>query len=338
MYAQVMSAKTGNALGIPKDMTKKISKGHAHVLVFDSKSPSRRGKEVQVCVLKFVSLGKGQADNPICIARFSISGSTLDRITEKCSLTANDLHLEPFAPSKLEMFSHLDCNGNPIYQTMFALGDPPRLHPAIQLFDLKSRSNVDMEYGPDLILCRTPSPAGFIPSSLREQGEHCDGNFYHAIGQWSQDAQGHYRVSHHVPLTTDSHTENITRIEPLFLHGPAHQNSLSALIGINANTTLTFPQTPALGRRGNFVQPVPFGGVDVFSFVKDHMGSMYGLDANERPHVYGHSRDLRQFPVCNVMSLLAILAAKQRVESLRSTHTKCTPIFILIPAHPHRHR
>jgi hypothetical protein len=181
VYAQVMSAKTGNALGIPKDMTRKISKGYAHVLIFDSKSPPKRGQAVQVSVLKFVSLGKAQADNPICVARFSISGSTLDRITEKCSLTANDLHLKPFAPSKLEMFSHLDCNGNPKYQTMFARGDPPRVHPAIQLFDLKTRSNVDMEYGPDLILCRTPSPAGFIPSSLREQGEHCDGNLYHAM-------------------------------------------------------------------------------------------------------------------------------------------------------------
>ena len=193
------------------------------------------------------------------------------------------------------------------------------------------------EYGPDLILCRTPS-AGFIPSSLREQGEHCDGNFYHAKGQWSdsQDAHGHYRVSHHVPLITDRHTEDITMIEPLFLNGLAHLNSMSALIGINSNTTLTFPQAPASGRRGNFVRPTPFGGLDTFSFVEGHMGSMYGLDANERPHVYGHSRDLRQFPVCNIMSLLAILAAKQRVESSRSKHTKCAPIFILNPTHSHR--
>ena len=184
VYAQVMSAKTGNALGIPKDMTKKISKGYARVLVFDSKSALKRGQEVQVSVFNFVSLGKGQADDPICVARFSISGSKLDRITEKCRFTAKDTHLEPFAPFKLEMISHLDCNGKPIYQTMFARGDPPRLHPVIQLFDLKSTANVDMEYGPDLILCRTPS-AGFIPSSLREQGEHCDGNCYHAKGQWS---------------------------------------------------------------------------------------------------------------------------------------------------------
>jgi hypothetical protein len=39
-----MSAKTGNALGIPKDMTKKISKGYAHVLVFDSEP--KRGEAV----------------------------------------------------------------------------------------------------------------------------------------------------------------------------------------------------------------------------------------------------------------------------------------------------
>ncbi len=108
-------------------------------------------------------------------------------------------------------------------------------------------------------------------------------------------------------------------IEPLFLNGPAHQNSLSALIGINSKTTLTFPQTPAIGRRGNFVQPVPFGGLDVFSFIEGHMGSKYGLHANERPHLYGHSRDLRQFPVCNIMSLHAILAANIKRTGKRGT-------------------
>jgi hypothetical protein len=336
VYAQVMSAKTGNALGIPKDMTKKISKGFARVLVFDSKPAPKTRRKVQVNVFNFVSLGKGQADDPICVARFSISDSTLDRIAER--RRPNDKDLEPFAPFDLEFFSHLDCNGNPIYRAMFALGDPPHVHPVIQLSHLKSRCDVDMEYGPDLILCRTPPPAGFIPSSLREQGEHCDGNFYHAKGQWSQDAQGQYRVSHHVPLTTDRHTENIKMIEPLFLNGPAHLNSLSVLIGINANTTLTFPQSPAQGRRGNVVQPTPFGGLDTFSFVEGHMGSMYGLHPNERPHVYGHCRDLRQFPVCNVMSLLAILAAKQRVECLRAKQTKCMPTIILSPIHSHRHR
>jgi hypothetical protein len=324
-----MSAKTGNALGIPNDMTKKISKGYARVLVFDSKSAPKTRQKVQVSIFNFVSLGKGQADDPICVARFSISCSKLDRITQRCRLNADDL--EPFAPLDLEMFSHLDCNGNPIYQAMFARGHPPRVHPAIQLSHLKSRCNVDMEYGPDLILCRTPTPAGFIPSSLREQGQHCDGNFYHAKGQWSQDAQGHYRVSHHVPLITDRHTENGMMIEPLFLNGPAHLNSLSVLIGINSNTTLTFPKAPAIGRLGNMVQPVPFGGVQTFSFVEGHMGSMYGLHPNERPHLYGHSRDLRQFPVCNVMSLIAILAAKQRVESLRCKHIKCRPTFLLNP-------
>jgi hypothetical protein len=61
----------------------------------------------------------------------------------------------------------------------------------------------------------------------------------------------------------------------------------------------------AVAAIGRFVQPVPFGGLDMFSFIEGHVGSMYGLHAKERPHLYGHSRGLRQFPVCNIMSLLA---------------------------------
>ena len=67
----------------------------------------------------------------------------------------------------------------------------------------------------------------------------------------------------------------------------------------------------------NIVDDVPFGGLSAFSFFRDHLGSLYLLIPNERPHLYAHSGDLRQFPVVTVSNLLATLAAKQRVERLR---------------------
>jgi len=50
----------------------------------------------------------------------------------------------------------------------------------------------------------------------------------------------------HRPLMTDSQMEDPKFIEPLFLEGHAHQNSQLVLIGINKNTTLTFPPPPAV--------------------------------------------------------------------------------------------
>ena len=55
------------------------------------------------------------------------------------------------------------------------------------------------------------------------------------------------------------------------------------------------------------------------------MGSLYGLDPNERPHLYAHSGDLRQFPSAGFSNLLLILAAKQRVENLRSLNQNDQP-------------
>jgi hypothetical protein len=42
------------------------------------------------------------------------------------------------------------------------------------------------------------------------------------------------------------------------------------------------------------------------------LGSAY-----ERPHLYAHSSDLRQFPVSSFGNLLVVLAAKQRIESIK---------------------
>jgi len=62
---------------------------------------------------------------------------------------------------------------------------------------------------------------------------------------------------------TDSQMVDPKFIETLFLEGHAHQNSQSVLIGINKNTTLTFPPPPAVDvsrrRHDNVVQPTPFG-------------------------------------------------------------------------------
>jgi hypothetical protein len=82
--------------------------------------------------------------------------------------------------------------------------------------------------------------------------------------------------------------------------------------------TLTFP-SEASGqglRDSDVVEGIPFGGGAGFAFVEPHMGSEYP-DPNERPHLYAHSADLRQFPVATATGLIAILAAKQRIEYLR---------------------
>jgi len=41
------------------------------------------------------------------------------------------------------------------------------------------------------------------------------------------------------------------------------------------------------------------------------------LDPNDRPHLYAHCGDLRQFPVSSFGNLLLVLSAKQRIESIR---------------------
>ena len=132
-------------------------------------------------------------------------------------------------------------------------------------------------------------------------------------------------VSTHVPLRSDSDMENAGLIEPVFLRGRPHQNSMSFLMNVNGKTTLTFPSEGATRHNPNHVDDVPFGGLSAFSFIQEHLGSLYGLDPNERPHLYAHSGDLRQFPSAGFSNLLLILAAKQRVENIRSLNQSDQP-------------
>ena len=64
-------------------------------------------------------------------------------------------------------------------------------------------------------------------------------------------------------------------------------------------------------------RPTPFGGFSGFGFVIKHMGSSYFLDPNERPHVYAHCHDLRQFPAATMGQFIAIFAAKERIQQIR---------------------
>ena len=188
-----------------------------------------------------------------------------------------------------------------------------------------------LEYGPDIILTRLQSV--YKPAPLLEQLQHCDGQFYHAKGAWRQDrsVNGQFRVSNHTPLLHDSQMEDPKLIEPLILKGPAHSNSLSMLIGINQHTTLTFPPPANIRNRlANVVHPAPFGGLKIVSFVKEHMGSAYGKNPNERPHVYVHSSDLRQFPVSTTGTLIMLLGIKQRIENMREQRKQCTPTLRIL--------
>ena len=121
--------------------------------------------------------------------------------------------------------------------------------------------------------------------------------------------------------------EDPAKMDPVFLHGTPAENSLSFLMGVNAKTTLSFPAQSTSHVAEPNASPVPFGGLNGFSFVDEHMGSRYLLDPNERPHLYAHCSDLRQFPVMGAGQLMTILAAKQRLEHLRLSRTSanCTP-------------
>jgi hypothetical protein len=303
VYAQVMSRKASNDLGIPQEfISGAFSKQYALVLLHQP----NRSSGCNAHIIHWISLGKGQVRNPICLARFA-------------------LHMKNrnFVVDRAEAFSHLGSGGDPEYQSM------SDLVPTAKQSVFEARPGVGIEYGPDLILCRESSSSK--TASLSEQCAHCDGNFYHAKGQWKKDGtvHGKYRLGlGHRPLMTDSQMEDPSLIEPLFLEGPAHQNSQSVLIGINKNTTLTFPPPPpgdgSRRRQDNVVRPTPFGGLDIFAFIEDHMGSAYGREANERPHVYAHSSDLRQFPVSSAGNLLLVLALKERIQNIRDRRKKCT--------------
>jgi hypothetical protein len=307
LYAQVQSGKTCLALGIETAEAGRFSKTYARCIVLDSSQVP-----VQASVYVFVSLGECQAIDPIHIARFTMDVVDVEGV-------------QGLRVGSPEMFANLDCVGEPVYQKMFShVGEGCSLTyqevggscPTINFLDVEIEAGVDMEYGPDLYLSRVPAPAGFKPNPLMEQASHCDGNFYDVKDKWLYDSTvGKYRVTHHVPLVKESETEVRGKVEPLFLLGKPHLNSMSFLMGVNANTTLTFPASSR--HKGNVVQDTPFGGFESFAFVEPHLGSQYGLDANERPHLYAHCQDLRQFPVSDFGNLFAVLAAKQRIEALR---------------------
>ena len=305
VYAQVMSRKASNDLGVPQEfISGLISKQYALVLLYE---PGRTSG-CNARIIHWISLGKGQVRNPICLARFELRKKNRNLVV-----------------AGAEMFSHLGPGGEPQYQSISDLA------PTAQWSNFKARPGVGIEYGPDLLLLRESSRSK--TASLSAQCEHCDGNYFHAKNQWKKDDEvhGNFRLGvDHSPLMTDTQMEDPNLIEPLFLEGPAHQNSQSVLIGINKNTTLTFPPPPpgdeGSGRRqDNVVQPTPFGGLSIFGFLEDHMGSAYGDEANERPHVYAHSSDLRQFPVNSAANLLLVLALKQRIENIRHRRETCTP-------------
>jgi hypothetical protein len=116
--------------------------------------------------------------------------------------------------------------------------------------------------------------------------------------------------------------EQPDKMEVIILDGPIHLNSLSFLMGTSTDTTLTFPRERSdQGTRVPVeVEGTPFGGCSCFAFIEKHMGSEY-VDPNERPHLYAHSADLRQFPTGTASGLIAILAAKQRIENIRKVRS-----------------
>jgi hypothetical protein len=243
VFAQVMSRKTLEALSISFDEYV-VPKDYARVIVFEE-SISQRGR-VDAYISCFVSLGAGQVDDPICLAKF------------KCNFKSGALY-EP------KIFSHLNDSGKAIYQ------DIPDFCPKMQCIGTSSTADIDLEYGPNLIPRRVPVEANFKPAELTGQAGHCDGNFYHARGQWvsmgnavGNTGCGLYRVSEHVPLRNDSDMENGDLIEPLFLQGTPSMNSMSFLINVNDKTTITFPPEPSATRQEDIVDDVPFGGFDAF--------------------------------------------------------------------------
>jgi hypothetical protein len=98
VYAQVMSRKASNDLGIPQDfISGAFSKQYALVLLYEP----NRSSGCNAHIIHWISLGKGQVRNPICLARFA-------------------LHMknQNFVVDRAEMFSHLGSGGDPEYQSI----------------------------------------------------------------------------------------------------------------------------------------------------------------------------------------------------------------------------
>jgi hypothetical protein len=315
VYAQVMSKRAASSLGIHEGFDAP-HKDYARVLelVPAASSGGFSGGKKQgatpttfsVKVQCFLSKGLGEPVDPICVATFNMCSSTR-------TASGQNTVLQP------RMFSHLGQDGCAVYQEIVGC------ELCAKFLDVAANAGVGLEYGPNLLSRRTDMGRDFRPAPLTEQAAHCDGNFYHAKGQWvrvvvdpgSQQGHGVYRVSPHDPLRTASDMETPSRIRSLLPVGPPHMNSMSFMMNVNGGTTLSFPPEDPSRNAENVVDDVPFGGLSAFSFFKEHLGSLYMLDPNERPHLYAHSGDLRQFPVATFSNLLVILAAKQRVERLR---------------------
>jgi hypothetical protein len=330
LYAQVKSARTLDSLGIDAKFCDTFGNDWARVIVVDKKDPTFWKAKVHV----WLSIGPFQSDDPICVSRFNLKPMSKGRSAEV---------------GQPEMFSHLDDHGAPVYQAIMpipiendssmAKGSLPRF-----TFGSRPRADVPLEYG------STPSAVFDPPKKLvrydkplKTQAPHCDGNYFHAKGQWVRGTAAEpFRLSSHVPFMDKESMEDPTQMQAIFLDGPAHLNSLSFLMGINSNTTLTFPAgergastgtvTGVTGslRESDAEEDTPFGGCTAISFMEKHMGSAYH-DPNERPHLYAHCADLRQFPVTTAGCLIAVLAAKQRIEHLRRDRTRTVnpvPIYM----------
>jgi hypothetical protein len=320
LYAQVKSERTRDGLGIDAKFCDTFGNDWARVIVVDKETRLWKAK-----VHVWLSIGPFQSDDPICVARFNLKPMTKGRVAEV---------------GVPEMFSHLDVNGAPVYQPILpiekagstAKGVLPRF-----TFGSRAKADVPLEYGSTLAaICDPPKNLARYDKPLKTQAPHCDGNYFHAKGQWVRDTTAApFRLSSHVPFVDKESMEDPSLMEALFLNGPVHLNSLSFLMGINSNTTLTFPgaRTESVAkslRESDAEEDTPFGGCTIISFMEKHMGSAY-CDPNERPHLYAHSADLRQFPVATAGCLIAVLAAKQRIECLRSDRNRTSnpvPIYI----------
>ena len=283
MYAKVMSAANAVSLGLTTAGLVIDNYDWARVIVIKGRTAK---------VYPFLSVGLGEDADPICVASFTLSKS-LDQ--SGCRV------IRP------AMFSHLNDSGEAVYQDIVT-------GPSISVGSERSKGSVSLEYGSNLIPRCAPSPHSFQPAALDEQAGHVDGNYCCVKDQWAKVSHKLYRVFDHVPAKVNADVS-----APVFLDGLAHENSMSFLFNVNGKTTLTFPteDAPAPRRQGDLVDPVPFGGFSAFASIKKHKGSRYGLDPNDRPHLYAHSGDLRQFPVSSFGNLVVVLAAKQRIENIR---------------------
>ena len=246
LYAKVMSMAAAASLGILADRLVIDRYNYALVIVIDQ------------CVAKvysFISVGMGEDDDPICVAAFTLNQPLAH--PECCCLTG------PF-----QMFSHLDEGGKVVLQKR-ALG-VGCASPSISVSSYKSKAEVSLGYGSNIIARCAPYHHNFQAVALDEQAGHCDGNYCCVPGQWAQvpvstksraKSKRRYGVSEHVPAKV-----NADMSEPVYLDGLPHQNSMSFLFNVNGNTTLTFPieDADASRREANAADPVPFGGFTAF--------------------------------------------------------------------------